>query len=77
MAITADEIRKAFDMFKKEGRSDEEILAAWYFMFKDGDFTAEELRNLYRTVGYDLSDDFMNMSEEDQKNEKLFFQMDE
>lgn len=77
MAITANEIKKTWDEFKAQGRTENDIIGAWYLMFKDGDITVQEFKKMLNVVGYDLSDEFMNMSEEDQKNEDKFFDLDE
>ena len=77
MAITANEIKQTWDEFKAQGRTENDIIGAWYLMFKDGDITVQEFKTMLNVVGYDLSDEFMNMSEEDQKNEDKFFDLDE
>lgn len=77
MAITAKQIKQIWDDFMAQGRTEHDIIGAWYLMFKDGDITLDEFKTMLNVVGYDLSDEFMNLSEEDQKNEDLFFQLDE
>lgn len=77
MAITANEIKQTWDEFKAQGRTENDIIGAWYLMFKDGDITAQEFKTMLNVVGYDLSDEFMNMSEEEQKDEDKFFELDE
>lgn len=77
MAITANEIKQTWDEFKAQGRTENDIIGAWYLMFKDGDITVQEFKTMLNVVGYDLSDEFMNMSEEEQKDEDKFFELDE
>ena len=76
MAITADEIRQMYELFKNEGKSDEEIIAAIFLIFKDGEITIEEFKNTLNVLGYDLSEEYLNLPEEQQKDEDVFFKLD-
>lgn len=65
--MTAEEAKKAIDSMKEQGKSDEELLFALYGMFQDGKVDVNELGDLVQLVGYELTDEFKNMSPEDQK----------
>lgn len=74
--MTFEEAKKAIDGFKENGRTDEEIVATFYLMFQDDKINVEELKNLVGLVGYELTDEFLAMSPEDQKT-KVFEEEDE
>lgn len=69
--MTYEEAKKAIDGFKESGRTDEEIVATFYLMFQDDKINVKELGDLVGLVGYELTDEFLNMSPEDQKT-KVF-----
>lgn len=69
--MTFEEAKKAIDGFKEDGRTDEEIVATFYLMFQDDKLNVEELKNLVGLVGYELTEEFLAMSPEDQKT-KVF-----
>ena len=65
--MTLDEGKKAIEQLKAEGHSEEEILGAFYKMFQNDELTFEELDGVVNLMGYHLTDEFKNMSPEDQK----------
>lgn len=65
--MTAEEAKKAFDELKAQGNTEQDILGVLYLMFQDDKLTVEELGNLAKVLGYDLTDEFLAMSPEDQK----------
>lgn len=69
--MTFEEAKKAIDGFKEDGRTDEEIVATFYLMFQDDKISVKELGDLVGLVGYELTEEFLNMSPEDQKT-KVF-----
>lgn len=69
--MTFEEAKKAIDGFKEDGRTDEEIVATFYLMFQDDKLNVKELGDLVGLVGYELTEEFLNMSPEDQKT-KVF-----
>ena len=74
--ITFDEIKSIFDNFKKEGKTDEELISMLYFMFKDDKINLEEFENCMGVLGYGLDDSFKNLPVEKQKDPNIFFGID-
>lgn len=65
--MTLDEGKKAIEQLKAEGHSEEEILGAFYKMFQNDELSYDELDGIVNLMGYHLTDEFKNMSPEDQK----------
>lgn len=62
-----DEINKAFDEMRAQGADDNAILGTLYSMFQDGKINIRQLGGMVNMLGYELTDEFKNMSPEDQK----------
>lgn len=65
--MTIEEGKKAVAELKSEGYNEEEILASFYAMFQNDEIDIHILEALTHIVGYELTDEFKNMSPEDQK----------
>lgn len=65
--MTLEEAKKAIDSFKADGLTDEEIAIVFHDMFVDDKLSIDELNELVGLVGYGLTDEFRNMSPEEQK----------
>lgn len=65
--MTGEEAKKTLDELKAQGYSDDELLGSFYLMFVDGKIDVDEMENLSNALGYSLTDEFKNMSPEDQK----------
>ena len=65
--MTQEEALKAIDELKAQGATEENIVASMYMMFRNDEIDVNELSDLVKLVGYELTDEFMNMSAEDQK----------
>lgn len=65
--MTVEEAKKMIEELKAQGNTEEDIVAGFYMMFCDGDIDVNELGDLVQLVGYELTDEFKNMSLEDQK----------
>ena len=66
--MTVDEGQKVIEQFEAEGKTKEEIAGAFYLLFRDGKIDINGLEGLVNLLGYELDDEFKNMSPEDQKN---------
>lgn len=53
---------------KRKGMSEDEILGRLFRMFKEGYLDVNQLNQLVQILGYELSEEFLNMSTEEQKN---------
>lgn len=65
--MTIDEAREALEDLKKEGNSDEDILKILYVMYQDDNITLSDLRAFTELLGYEFTEEFEAMSEEDKK----------
>lgn len=65
--MTAKEAREAIDELMAQGETEDEIIAVFYQMFIDDKLTLEEFGNLLGVMDYELTEEFLNMSPEDQK----------
>ena len=74
--MTYEEAQKAIESLKAEGYSEEEILIVFHDMFRDGKMTIDELKEMVGLIGYEITEKFLNMSEEEQK-EPLYDILDE
>lgn len=68
---TAGEFRKMVDGLKDEGQTDTSIMIGLYAMFVDDKLTLDQFKTLIETMGYELSDDFLNKSPEEQKSVEI------
>lgn len=65
--MTIEEAKKALEQLKSEGKTDEEILGGMYLMFADGTMTLSDLRTLTELLGYEFTEEFEALSDEDKK----------
>ena len=65
--MTVQEAKKAIEELKAQGETEETMLGTFYLMFQDDVITVDELGDLCQLIGYELTEEFKNMSEEDQK----------
>lgn len=73
--MTLEEAKKAIDGLKADGLTEEEIAVVLHDMYRDDKITAEEFGELVGLVGYELTEEFYNMSEEERK-ERLYDEVD-
>lgn len=66
--MTVEEVKKVVEELKNEGMTEDEILAAFYAMFCDGKITSEQLEGLTLAMGYELTEEFKNLSDEEKKH---------
>ncbi len=65
--MTEQEVKQVIDGLKAEGYSEKEILGSFYKLFQNEELTLDQFDGLVNFMGYHLTDDFKNMSPEDQK----------
>lgn len=65
--ITIEEAKKAMDEMMANGTSEDDMLGILYLMFRDDKISLDELEALVDALGYELTEEFKNMSPEDQK----------
>lgn len=65
--MTVKEAKEIIEELKKNGNTEEELVSAFYGMFTEDKITVDELQMFVSLLGYELSEEFLNMSPEDQK----------
>ena len=58
-----------FNNLKRNGMTDDEILAILYKMFQDDKISLDALEALCAVLGYELTEEFKKMSMEDKKTQ--------
>ena len=74
--MTIEEAREAIEELKAQGANEEEIAGSFYLMFVDGKLDLKQFEALVNLLGYHLTEEFLAMSEEEQK-EKGFEETEE
>lgn len=69
--MTVDEAKNAIQELKSQGLTDEGIAASLYQMFKEDKIDLDQFGALVKLVGYDLSEEFMAMSDDEKKNQDV------
>lgn len=72
--MTVEEVKNQFEKYRKEGMSDDEIAVTLYLMFKKDVMNAEEFAELMDILGYEVGDEFLNATPEEQKDESRWFE---
>lgn len=68
--MTIEEAKKALKQLKAQGETDEEILRGMYFMYADGVLSLDDLRTMTGLLGYEFTDEFEALSENEKKKPK-------
>lgn len=69
--MTIEEAKKALEQLKSEGYSEEDIMKTIYLMYANDKMDLDDLRALTELMGYEFTDEFMAMSDEDKKTKGL------
>lgn len=69
--MTIEEAKKALEQLKSEGYSEEDIMKTLYLMYANDKMDLDDLRALTELMGYEFTDEFMAMSDEDKKTKGL------
>ena len=65
--MTLEEAKAAIEDLKAQGETEDDILKVLYLMFTKGEFDVETLRALIGTMGYEFTEEFEAMSDDDKK----------
>ena len=65
--MTYEEAKAAIEDLKAQGETEDDILKVLYLMFTKGEFDVETLRALIGTMGYEFTEEFEAMSDDDKK----------
>lgn len=69
--MTIEEAKKALEQLKSEGYSEEDIVKTLYLMYANDKMDLDDLRALTELMGYEFTDEFEAMSDEDKKKNGL------
>lgn len=72
--MTIKEAKRALQQLKDEGETDKQILGGMYLMYQHDELTLDDLRVMVELLGYEFTDEFEALSEEEKKNLKNAFQ---
>ena len=70
--MTLEEAKKSVAELRSQGADDEMALATFFTMFKDGKIDYEQFEIFAGLVGYELTDEFKNMSDDERKSLEPF-----
>lgn len=65
--MTLREAKQVIDEYLAQGETEEDIVGALYVMYQNDDIDLEELEKLIGLLGYEFTEEFKNMSDEDKK----------
>lgn len=75
---TIEQVKQQFEKWKKEdGLSEDEIAVNLYLMFHDDVINAEEFAELMDILGYEVGDEFLNATLEEQKDTSRWVELPE
>lgn len=69
--MTLEDAKEALEELKRNGQSDEDILKVLYLMYTDGTIRLEDLRTFTALLGYEFTDEFEALSDDDKKTNGL------
>lgn len=75
--MTVKEFNEFLDEMKDKGYTNQMILVVLYSMYANNEFTTQEYENLINVMGYEFSDEFRNMSEEEKHKQGITWEDDE
>ena len=65
--MTPEEAKHAFDGLKSQGMSDDDLIVALGKMYEDGKLSKDQLGELLNQLGYEFTDEFKGLNDEDSK----------
>ena len=63
-----EEVDKLIEDLKKQGMSEDDILSCFYAMFCDDKITSTQLEGLSLALGYEFTEEFKNLTDEEKKH---------
>lgn len=74
--MTYEELKKALADLKSQGKNDMEILGGCYLMFADGTISLADLRVITELMGYEFTDEFESLSDDEKRTKGYEFTED-
>lgn len=65
--MTREDLLSAIEELKQGGQSEDDIVASIYLMFSEGKITLEQFKAIISLMDYELNEEFLKMSLEEQK----------
>ena len=69
--MTLREAKQVIDEYLAQGMTEDDVLGTLYLMYQDDSINLEELEKLIGLLGYEFTEEFKNMSDEDKKTKGL------
>lgn len=69
--LSDDDFIKVINKLREEGNSDEDIVIGMYRLYQHNEITFEQLEAFVKAVGWEITEEFKNMSEKDKKTKGL------
>lgn len=69
--MTEQDVLNAVEELRKNGWSDDDIVKTFYLMYRDEKIDLDELRGLCKVIGYEFTEEFEHMSDQEKKTKGL------
>ena len=63
--MTVKELEASYDELRAQGATDDDILGVLYLMYQQEQINTDQLREMIDVLGYEFTEEFEAMSEED------------
>lgn len=68
--MTDTEVKDAVQQLKSEGYDESQIIGGYFDMFKNGEIDFDGFQGILSVMGYEVTDEFKNMSDEEKKKQE-------
>lgn len=75
--MTVEEAKKVIEELKAQGETEEDIVGIFFMMFQDDKLSLEEFEDLIGLMDYELTEEFKNMSPEQQKSDEAWEEIED
>ena len=65
--MTVEEAKESFEELRRQGATQEDILGTLYYMYGKDEIDFNQFEALANVLGYELTDEFKALSDEDKK----------
>ncbi len=69
--MTLEEVQEFIEARKAEGDTEEDIVKVFYVMYANDKITEQDLESLLGAMGWEFTDEFKAMSDEDKKKDGI------
>ena len=75
--MTVEEAKKVIEELKAQGETEDDIVGIFFMMFQDDKLSLEEFEDLIGLMDYELTEEFKNMSPEQQKSDEAWEEIED